>query len=627
MISNLNEYNEINKIIRNQLLTQTGLANDHVLNGLDFDGINLEKRLDDQIFVSFSLLDNFIIFNLVPRTSTSNISQDIEDDIYNVSSFMFKLIIYGKSSMKLAQIIKSRFLTEEVRHDLYKSGIYIEDIDNPVPTNEFVNSKIYTRTDFSINISCESKFEKITQPTMFEEINEVSFYEFDKRISDTSGNIVGCVKSVYTGLPINNLEIKLVFNNDYTFEPVLKTVRTDENGNYEFNSVAYSTNYAIIIPRGIIRDGQELFTPIILDTFEKINILRTAYYYENHGIAISIPNIITNNDRYNAILYTDDGNVVDKNHRIGDNGNINYYEYEDDNTNQTIASIIVENKKEDVLYRILTESTSGFSNYGLSWTFNSVMSDGDLIISSSLNSLTKDSQYWNICSIKNEEYTVINSYNSTLLVGNIAGRVLDVYTADPINYRAVGLYKSSRIATAFTDSNGQYSFNNLDASDEYVIAVNSPDSSTRIYQDVGEFTSINNMPDIYAVTSYIFCTQIKFESNLNYDLMLKTSSGIIVDKDNPIVGSISYHEYTKTEAEISYTYKSIILTAISNITYDLYVNSDSGFIADEVNSKSTIYRDERFSDVSCGTNNKSYWHTYSFNALDCSLINEYVDTI
>lgn len=173
MIQKVADFYELNKILREEVLNQTSLPNDHVLNGLSINGADLEKRLESEIFVPFKINDSFIVFELSPRDSSSDVTQTIDEDLDFVSSFTFKLVIYGKSSANVAKIIKSRFESEEVRQILFNKGVYIESITNSQPFNEFINNTMWLRADVAIEISCETVIEKVTQPFEFENLGEL----------------------------------------------------------------------------------------------------------------------------------------------------------------------------------------------------------------------------------------------------------------------------------------------------------------------------------------------------------------------------------------------------------------------------------------------------------------------
>ena len=89
MITNISDFYEINKILRDELLTQTELPEDHVLNGLSIHGSQLEKRLIDQKFEPFKITDSIIVFQLNARNSSSNTTQTIEEDLVVTSSYSF----------------------------------------------------------------------------------------------------------------------------------------------------------------------------------------------------------------------------------------------------------------------------------------------------------------------------------------------------------------------------------------------------------------------------------------------------------------------------------------------------------------------------------------------------------
>ena len=111
MIKSVADLHEINKIIRSQLIEQTDLPGDNIINSLDTYGPELIKYLEDMdLYGSYDLKDTVILFEITSDPSRLNITTDEENDkIYAFSSYTVHLMIYGENSNAMVYIIKSRF--------------------------------------------------------------------------------------------------------------------------------------------------------------------------------------------------------------------------------------------------------------------------------------------------------------------------------------------------------------------------------------------------------------------------------------------------------------------------------------------------------------------------------------
>ena len=162
MINAINNIDEINKFIRNELISQSGLDSKRVLNGVTTHGQDLIDRLNKYCYKSYEPTDSFIVFVLSPSSSENDISQTLEDDsIEIVSTYRIKCYTYGYSSMDLVQTILARFRTIEVRQNLFNNGIYLIDIGEIADGKEFINETMFIRTDFTIKISVRKIINKV----------------------------------------------------------------------------------------------------------------------------------------------------------------------------------------------------------------------------------------------------------------------------------------------------------------------------------------------------------------------------------------------------------------------------------------------------------------------------------
>lgn len=174
MITAVNNVYDIIKSMRFELIAQSGLDSKLVLNSLSVRGTDLKKYVSDDIFTSYSLSDNVILFEITP-TQTSNDCSFKDDDACSIYvSYNFGLSIYGNSSDTLANIIKLRFESESVRLNLYRQGIYVDDISSVTALNEFINDTMWLRSDLTITISC--KLSSTDEDSNYLEINSMSLY-------------------------------------------------------------------------------------------------------------------------------------------------------------------------------------------------------------------------------------------------------------------------------------------------------------------------------------------------------------------------------------------------------------------------------------------------------------------
>ena len=154
MITAISETKEIEKIIRQQLIAQSELSPDRVLNGLNEFGEDLDKEIKDDVFDAIDIENNTLLFELQFRHSSSDISFTENNDTSKYASFEVHCVIYGDDSNDIAIKTCARFETENIRLELIDKGVYIEDISEISSINEFKNGVLWKRVDFFINISC-----------------------------------------------------------------------------------------------------------------------------------------------------------------------------------------------------------------------------------------------------------------------------------------------------------------------------------------------------------------------------------------------------------------------------------------------------------------------------------------
>ena len=174
MIKTFSSVNELNKVLRQQLILQTELSSSNVRNGLSTYGETLEKLLAKQTYDAYEQEDSFIVFELKTRSNDSDVSYTNDDDSITYDrSYELICYIYGNSSADVANKLVSRLRTEKVRTDLYDSGVYLESVKEPISFNEYKNDMMWLRTDVSIFVSCEFKFAQIVQEDPLARLSEL----------------------------------------------------------------------------------------------------------------------------------------------------------------------------------------------------------------------------------------------------------------------------------------------------------------------------------------------------------------------------------------------------------------------------------------------------------------------
>lgn len=155
---------EVDKIIGDMLVKQSGLQRGNIVNGCSIRGVDLSKFVTEKVKLSYDLSDSVIIF----ETKTSN-NDDIdftetENDVVRESLFLeVSVIIYGNQSLALAKTLKARFESEKVRNDLLDKEVYLSSVNEITSMNEFINETIWPRADFSMSIACEIQVSQIDE--------------------------------------------------------------------------------------------------------------------------------------------------------------------------------------------------------------------------------------------------------------------------------------------------------------------------------------------------------------------------------------------------------------------------------------------------------------------------------
>lgn len=197
-----NNLDEAVKILRNELITQSELPSEKVLNALALTGTELDELLNDSIYNSITPYQTTMLFSLNSYNSTSDVSMEsgdkynskyltcsptticslntilndfiINNDITYYKIFQLKLILYGIYSTDIALKLIARLRSALVRADLYNSGVYIESVSEPFILNEFKNDIMWLRTDVNINFGIKLAINQINEISLFNNINSLN---------------------------------------------------------------------------------------------------------------------------------------------------------------------------------------------------------------------------------------------------------------------------------------------------------------------------------------------------------------------------------------------------------------------------------------------------------------------
>lgn len=234
----IENFKELNKILRNLLIQQTGLPSENVLNGLSIYGAALEKRLQDQKYNSFEPSDSVIVFELALRNSSSDVNMTNDNDyITSYSSYSLNLVIYGNAASQVANLVWTRFQTESIRLVLQSYDIYLEDVSKPSSVNEFVNTTMWHRADLSINITCKTQVSQVEVPSSFDLLGKLNTEALPEPKQEppvsTIGSIQGFVK--YKEQFISDASVTLI--NDAT-QQTYNTL-SQQDGSYLFENLQY----------------------------------------------------------------------------------------------------------------------------------------------------------------------------------------------------------------------------------------------------------------------------------------------------------------------------------------------------------------------------------------------------
>ena len=172
----IQKISEVEVIIRNILISQSGLNPQFVRNSMSIYGTSLDKETNESIFDTITQNDCLVLFDLESNgdLSISEDLNDLQDRIKLWKSYEVHIMIYGDESDTLANVLVSRLRTEEVRMILASQGVHFNDIDNVTTIHEFENEVIWLRSDFKMLIDFEMIVDRITKNDTFATLSQLT---------------------------------------------------------------------------------------------------------------------------------------------------------------------------------------------------------------------------------------------------------------------------------------------------------------------------------------------------------------------------------------------------------------------------------------------------------------------
>lgn len=148
-------------IMGDLLTTQSELDGSRVINADSIRGPELSKLIDEKVYLSYNLKDSVIIFDISERDGVDITMEDEDGNIIKETPLECSVTIYGNGSLTLANKLKARLESAEVRVYLLENDLFLESVSVSPSIKEFINNTIWIRNDLTINLVTESKFNKI----------------------------------------------------------------------------------------------------------------------------------------------------------------------------------------------------------------------------------------------------------------------------------------------------------------------------------------------------------------------------------------------------------------------------------------------------------------------------------
>lgn len=174
MIPITEDVEKVTKYIRSQVIKQSGVPAALVRDGTDEYGTILDKTINGTVFDSILPTECAIIFELEARNNDSDVSYtDDEGIITYYKSYTFYVKIYGDDSCNVANKTIARMRTEKVRRELWQNGVYLQRVTDADEVHDFINSRIWLRNDFQIDITVRLSIQQVSQDEQVEALSKL----------------------------------------------------------------------------------------------------------------------------------------------------------------------------------------------------------------------------------------------------------------------------------------------------------------------------------------------------------------------------------------------------------------------------------------------------------------------
>ena len=158
-------YIDLIKNVRSEILTQSELVNERVINAVSVRGPALSKLINNNTSTSINLHDVLIIFELLVDTdSDQNIVLTNEDDSKDIiTQFRLLLKVYGNASQEMANILLARFKSEEIITRLYAKNVWVKNVSFAQTMNEIINNTVWPRCDLEMTLIARFHIEQLNE--------------------------------------------------------------------------------------------------------------------------------------------------------------------------------------------------------------------------------------------------------------------------------------------------------------------------------------------------------------------------------------------------------------------------------------------------------------------------------
>ena len=151
--------------VRAEIIRQTGLRSEFVLNGHSLYGPDLLKTINQTIEIAPEIRDCFIVFEFREIENDSYGAGPINDmKMEALAPYGFFCKVYGDKCHYYAQKLLTIFKYPDTVLKLRAAGCHITSIHNIGSVNEFINNVLWPRCDIEIDMICRFEFDLIPDP-------------------------------------------------------------------------------------------------------------------------------------------------------------------------------------------------------------------------------------------------------------------------------------------------------------------------------------------------------------------------------------------------------------------------------------------------------------------------------